>query len=123
MIAINEWTKQKCKNKEVFSVYLVLLSPFAPHITEELWNALGNEGTIINEPWPKYNDEYIKETSFEYPVSFNGKMRFKIPLSLNLNKEQIETAVLEHEKTIKHLNEKKVKKVIVVPGKIVNIVA
>ena len=122
MIAVNDWTKQKCTNKEILTQFLVLLSPFAPHFSEEIWENMGNKNSISNEPWPKYIKEYLVEKQHEYPISFNGKMRFKIPIANNLSKEEIEKIVLGEEKTIKYLREKKPKKIIIIPGKIVNIV-
>ena len=83
---------------------------------------MGNKNSISNEPWPKYIKEYLVEKQHEYPISFNGKMRFKIPIPNNLSKEEIEKIVLGEEKTIKYLREKKPKKIIIIPGKIVNIV-
>jgi leucyl-tRNA synthetase len=121
MIAINEWTKQNCSSKEVLSPFLVLLSPFAPHIAEELWLKIGNNKSISNEKWPKVNEKYLIEQQHEYPISFNGKMRFKIAIDTNLNKEEIEQIVLKDERTSKYLSGSP-KKVIVVPRKIVNIV-
>jgi leucyl-tRNA synthetase len=122
MIAVNEMTKIKVKSKEVFSELIILMSPFAPHISEELWFALGNNESITHQKWPKHNEEYIKEEEYEYPISFNGKMRFKIKMPLNLDKETIEKQVLINERTTKQIGGRRVKKVIVVPGKIVNIV-
>jgi len=122
MIAINEWTKQKLKNKQIFSTYLVLLSPFAPHISEELWRKSGNQTTISKVDWPSYNEEYLIENDHEYPISFNGKMRFKFSLPLDMQKNEIEIAVLNDERTKKYLNNQTPKRVIIVPGKIINIV-
>ena len=122
MIAVNEMTKIKVKSKEVFSELIILMSPFAPHISEELWFALGNNESITHQKWPKHNEEYIKEAEYEYPISFNGKMRFKIKMPLTLDKETIEKQVLINERTTKQIGGRRVKKVIVVPGKIVNIV-
>ena len=93
------------------------MSPFAPHISEELWQTLGNSESVTHQKWPEYNEEYIKESEHEYPISFNGKMRFKIKMSLSLNKETIERTVLKDERTSKQIGESTVKKVIVVPGK------
>lgn len=122
MVCVNELTESKCSKREILEPLTVLLSPFAPHITEELWSLLGNATTINDAKYPVHNEEYLVETSFEYPVSFNGKLRFKKNLPLNLNPKQIEEAVLADEQAGKFLEGKAPKKVIVVPGKIVNIV-
>ena len=122
MIAINEWTKQKLKNREIFNTYLILLSPFAPHISEELWNKSGKLTSISKEEWAVHDEQYLIENEHEYPISFNGKMRFKFSLPLDLQKNEVETAVLNDERTKKYLNNKSPKRVIIVPGKIINIV-
>ncbi len=122
MIAVNELTDQKCNNKEILSQLLIIISPYAPHICEELWRKLEKQTSISSAIWPNYNEEYLKESTFEYPISFNGKMRFKINLSLSLTKEEIEEQVMKHEKTSKYLEGSSPKKVIVVPKRIVNIV-
>jgi leucyl-tRNA synthetase len=122
MIAVNELSEQKCTKKAVLGDLLILLSPFAPHITEELWNKLGHAESIAYAEWPIFNEEYLVENSFEYPVSFNGKMRFKIALPTNMSKEDVEKAVLEYEQSAKYLEGKAPKKIIVVPNRIVNIV-
>ena len=121
MIAVNQWTKQKYINKEIFSSFLILLSPFAPHLSEELWEKLGNKKSITYEKWPTHNENYLKELQYEYPISFNGKMRFKIKISSTASKQEIEEKALNDERTAKYLKGQP-KKVIVVPGKIVNIV-
>ena len=122
MICVNDLTSLKCNKKEVLEPLTVLLSPFAPHIAEELWHLLGHEGTVYNTSFPSYDDKYLVENEYEYPVSFNGKMRFKIKLPLDMPKEEVEKAVLGHEKSQKWLDGKKPKKVIIVPKKIINIV-
>ena len=122
MIATNELTEQKCNNQEVLSQLLILLSPYAPHITEELWALLGNEKSITQTVFPNFDPAYLVEAEFAYPVSFNGKMRFTLPLPTELDKEAVEKAVLENEQTLKYLAGNTPKKVIVVQGKIVNIV-
>ena len=99
-----------------------MLSPFAPHICEEIWNKLGNSESISTVNYPIFNSEFIKESNVEYPVSFNGKLRFKINLETTLNLEQIKKIVLSHEKTFKYLEGKDIKKVIIIPSKIINIV-
>ncbi|WP_299337416.1 leucine--tRNA ligase [uncultured Psychroserpens sp.] len=122
MIAVNELTAQKCTSKAILEPLLVLISPYAPHIAEELWNRLGNDQSISTAPFPKFEEKHLVESSKNYPISFNGKMRFTIELSLDLSKEDIEKAVMAHEKTIAQLDGRTPKKVIIVPGKIVNIV-
>lgn len=123
MICANELTDQKCNNKEILEQLTILLSPYAPHIAEELWVKLGHEaGTILQASFPKFNAEYLVEAAHAYPVSFNGKMRFKIELPTTMGKEEVEKAVLADEQSQKWLEGNPPKKVIVVPGKIVNIV-
>ena len=122
MIAINELSDLKCCSKEVLEQVVILLSPFAPHISEELWEALGHTESVTFASYPEYVEAYTVEDSFEYPVSFNGKMRFKINLSKSLSPKEVEAAVLADENTAKYLAGGNVKKVIVVPSKIINIV-
>ncbi|RZV69053.1 MAG: leucine--tRNA ligase [Flavobacteriaceae bacterium] len=122
MIAVNELTAQKCTTKQILEPLLVLVSPYAPHIAEELWAALGNQGSIATAPFPVFEETYLVESSKNYPISFNGKMRFTLELPLDMSKEDIEAAVLANEKTQEQLQGREPKKVIVVPGKIVNIV-
>ena len=122
MIAVNELSSQKCNSKVVLSDLLILIAPYAPHITEELWNLIGNETSISFADFPKYNEANVKESSKMYPISFNGKVRFTIELSLDLSKDAIEKIVLEDQRTTSQLGGRTPKKVIVVPGKIVNIV-
>ncbi|MGB5941832.1 MAG: DUF559 domain-containing protein [Leeuwenhoekiella sp.] len=122
MIAVNELTAMKCTSREVLEPLLVLISPYAPHIAEELWSQLGHEGSISRVPFPKYEEKYTVESTKTYPISFNGKMKFTHDLPLDLSKEEIEKTVMALEETQKYLNGRTPKKVIVVPGKIVNIV-
>ena len=122
MIAVNEWNKLPQISLKTMEYFTVLLSPFAPHISEEFWKKLGNESTVSLAPWPSFDESFLEESSYEYPISFNGKMRFKLPLPLSLTQIEVEKEVLKNEKTQQHLAEKNVKRVIVVPGKIVNIV-
>lgn len=122
MIAVNELTAQKCTSKAILQPLLVLVSPYAPHISEELWNALGNEDSISTAEFPVFEASHLVESSKEYPISFNGKMRFKLELPLDMSKDEIEKTVLAHERTQQQLQGREPKKVIVVPGKIVNIV-
>ncbi|GAB1858292.1 hypothetical protein MHTCC0001_31290 [Flavobacteriaceae bacterium MHTCC 0001] len=122
MIAVNELTSQKCTTKEILEPLLVLISPYAPHIAEELWEKLGNTKSIATAPFPKFDASHLVESSKNYPISFNGKMRFTMELPMDMSKEDIEKAVLGNEKTKEQLQGRTPKKVIVVPGKIVNIV-
>ena len=122
MIAVNELGTQKCNSKEVLAPLLILLSPYAPHISEELWSKLGNKESISTAPFPKFEEKYLIEDVKKYPISFNGKMRFTLELPIDMSKDEIEAVVMSHEKTIHYLEGRTPKKVIVVPGKIVNIV-
>lgn len=123
MICVNELTDQKCNSRLILSDLIVMLSPYAPHISEELWVRLGNEpGTISFAEFPSFNEAFLVESSFDYPVSFNGKMRFKVNLSLSMTTKEVEDYILTLEESHKWLEGKSPKKVIIVPGKIVNIV-
>jgi leucyl-tRNA synthetase len=122
MIAVNEFTNLKCNKRKILEPLTVLVSPYAPHIAEELWSLLGNSTSIAMVDFPKFDEKHLVESTKNYPISFNGKMRFTLELSLDLSKEEIEKIVLEDEKTIAQLAGRLPKKVIVVPGKIVNIV-
>ena len=123
MIAVNELQKLKCNKKAILEPLAVLISPYAPHVCEELWSLLGNAGSIDFAPFPALNEVYLVEDEIEYPVSFNGKMRFKLSLSAELSKEEIEEIVMKDEKVIQQLDGAKPKKIIVVPKKIINIVS
>ena len=122
MIAVNELTAQKCTSKVVLEQLLVLISPYAPHIAEELWSKLGNTESIATVPFPVFDGKHLVESEKEYPISFNGKMRFKLTLPLDMGKDEIEKVVMEHERTQQQLQGRTPKKVIIVPGKIINIV-
>jgi leucyl-tRNA synthetase len=122
MICVNELTQQSCKSREVLEPLAVLISPYAPHIAEELWELLGNTTSISEVDYPVFKEHYLKEDSKTYPISFNGKMRFTLDLSLDLSKDEIEKIVMAEERTQKQLEGRTPKKVIIVPGKIVNIV-
>ncbi len=122
MIATNELTAQKCTSREVLAPLAILISPYAPHIAEELWSKLGQTTSISEATFPVFEAKHLVESSKEYPISFNGKMRFKLELPLDLSKDEIEAAVMANEKTQHYLEGRTPKKVIVVPGKIVNIV-
>lgn len=123
MICVNELTDQKCHAKEVLEQLVILLAPYAPHVSEELWVILGHEaGTISTAKFPTFNPDFLVEDEIAYPVSFNGKMRLKVSLSATLSAKEVEDAVMALPDTQKWLEGKAPKKVIVVPGKIVNIV-
>jgi len=122
MICVNELGELKCNKKKILEPLAILMAPFAPHIAEELHGLLGNKSSVTTAPYPITNEAYLVENSFEYPVSFNGKTRFKLDLSLELGIAEIEKAVLENENTAKYLNGATPKKIIVVKGKIVNVV-
>ena len=123
MICVNELASQKCRSRQILSQLLLLLAPFAPHVSEELWRgALGNTDSIFNATWPEYNEEYLKENSVTMAVSFNGKPRFNITVAADANSDAIQAQALADPAAAKWLDGKTVRKVIVVPGKIVNIV-
>lgn len=122
MIAVNELSALKCNNREVLEPLAILISPYAPHIAEELWSLLGHDKSIATAAFPEFDAKHLVESSKEYPISFNGKMRFTMELPLDLSKEEIEKAVRAHEKTQEYLGGREPKKVIIVPGKIINFV-
>lgn len=122
MICVNELSDLKCHNREILESLAVLISPYAPHIAEEIWVRLGHKPSISAVDYPVHNDKYLVENTFEYPVSFNGKMRFKIALPADMSKEDVEKAALEAEDAQKWMEGKTVRKVIVVPKRIINIV-
>lgn len=122
MICVNELTDLKCNKREVLEPLLVLISPYAPHITEELWGLLGHQESISTAAFPEFNEAFLVEDNFNYPVSFNGKMRFNLELPASLSVQEIEKIVLENEQSQKYLEGKTPKKIIIVPKKIVNIV-
>jgi leucyl-tRNA synthetase len=122
MIATNELTELKANNREVLEPLVRLISPFAPHLSEELWEKLGGEGSVAHSKYPTHEQSYLVESSKNYPVSFNGKVRFQLELPLDMGKEDIEKAVMEDERTAGHIGDKQVRKMIVVPGRIINIV-
>ena len=122
MICVNELTELKCNKRKVLSDFTVIISPFAPHIAEELWSLLGNNSSILTEKFPEYNEKYLLINSFSYPVSFNGKMRFKLELPLDMPVPEIEKLILTAKESEKWLGDNPPKKIIVVPGKIINVV-
>jgi len=122
MICVNELTALKCNKKAILEPLVILIAPYAPHIAEELYQLSGNDSTVYNAKWPVLNEEYLKENSAKYPISFNGKVRFTLELPADMPKEEVEKVALENDQTVKIMEGKGAKKVIVVPGKIVNIV-
>ncbi|WP_424492462.1 leucine--tRNA ligase [Salinimicrobium sp. GXAS 041] len=122
MICVNELSAQKCDQREVLEPLAILIAPYAPHIAEELWKRLGHNESITTAAYPVHEEKFLVESTKEYPISFNGKMRFTMELPLDLSKDEIEKQVMANEKTQQQLAGREPKKVIVVPGKIVNIV-
>ena len=122
MIAVGELAQQKCTSRQVLEQLVALLAPFTPHMAEELWHALGHDTTVSSAPWPKYDEAYLKEDTQTLSVSFNGKTRFTLDFPAGAAKDDIEKAVLSSEQAQKYLEGKQVVKVIVVPGRIVNVV-
>ena len=122
MIAVGELAQQKCRNKQVLQQLVVLIAPFAPHIAEELWHALGNESTVCDAKWPEFKAEYLVESEVQLTISFNGKARFQMKFPTDATNDAIQQAVLTNEQSAKYIGNKKVVKVIVVPKKIVNVV-
>ena len=122
MVAVNELTDLKCNKRDILENLVILLSCHAPHIAEELWNRLGHEDSISEAEWPALNEDHLKSDVVNYPVSFNGKTRFHLELPAGLDKSSVEEAALSHEVAVKWLDGNSPKKVIVVPGRIVNIV-
>ena len=122
MICLNELYETKCNKKAILEPLSIILAPFAPHIAEEMYHLLGNTDSVCDAQWPQHKEEYLKESSVTYPISFNGKVRFTLEMPTDMSKEDVEKTALVNEQTAKYLKGKTPKKVIVVPGKIVNIV-
>jgi leucyl-tRNA synthetase len=122
MICVNELTEMKCNHRAILEPLTITLAAFAPHISEELWNLLGNTESVTKATFPTLVEEYLVEDAFAYPVSFNGKTKFNLELPLTLTQEEITDSVLKSEEMIRLLDGKTPKKVIVVPGRIVNVV-
>ncbi|MGA9638454.1 class I tRNA ligase family protein, partial [Flavobacterium sp.] len=122
MICVNELSTQGCHSRAILEPLAIVISSYAPHIAEELWSALGHEGSIATVAFPKFEEKHLVESEKEYPVSFNGKMRFTLTLPLDLTKDQIEEIVMKDERTQKQLDGRTPNKVIIVPGKIINLV-
>ena len=122
MICVNELATLKCNHRKILEPLAIVISPYAPHIAEELWSQLGHEGSISTVDFPIFEEKYLIESEKEYPVSFNGKMRFTIKLPLDLTKEQIQEIILADARTITQLAGNTPKNIIIVPGKIINLV-
>ena len=122
MICINELSSLGCNSRYILSNLCILLSPFAPHICEEIWSLLGNDKSISYEKYPEFDEKFLEESVIEYPVSFNGKLRFRISLQRNIELKEVESIVNSHELTNKYLDGKSIKKIIFVPKKIINVV-
>ncbi|QQT60898.1 leucine--tRNA ligase [Sphingobacterium multivorum] len=123
MICVNELTELKCNKRQILEQLVIILQPYAPHITEELWALLGNEaGTLSYASYPVFKPEYLVESEFAYPVSFNGKMKFNLSLALDLDQKAVEDTIKAHADVQRHLDGKAIKKIIFVKGKIINIV-
>ncbi|MBP8850291.1 MAG: class I tRNA ligase family protein, partial [Breznakibacter sp.] len=122
MICVNELTDLKCNKREILKPLSILLAPFAPHTAEELWSKLGGTESVCKAQWVAFDEKHLVESSFTYPVSFNGKTRFTLTLPLDLSVPEIQKIVLEHEQAVKWIEGKPIKKAIIIPNKIINIV-
>ncbi|CCY65501.1 leucine--tRNA ligase [Prevotella sp. CAG:1124] len=122
MICVNELSQMKCRNRALLTDMVVLIAPFAPHIAEELWHALGNDTTVFDAAWPEYNEKFLVESTVSLTVSFNGKARYQMQFAVDADNKTIESAVLADDRSKKYIGDKNVVKVIIVPKKIVNIV-
>ena len=122
MICVNELADIKCNKKEILEKVLVLITPYAPHIAAELWSLLGNSGSVLDASFPAFDGKYLVESSKEYPISINGKVRANINISLDATSENVEQIVLENETVQKWLEGKAPKKIIFVKNKMINVV-
>ena len=122
MICVNELSQQKCKNKEMLKTLVILIAPFAPHIAEELWEMLGEQGSVCNAKWPEWNEEFLVESLAKMGVAFNGKTRFEIQVAADADNASIEALVRGDERTAKYVEDKQIVKIIIVPKRMVNIV-
>jgi leucyl-tRNA synthetase len=122
MICVNELAQQKCKNRELLKTLVVLIAPFAPHIAEELWEALGEQGSVCDAQWPTWNEEYLVENTVKLGVAFNGKTRFDMEFAADADNDTIQKTVLADERAQKYLEGFEIKKVIIVPKRMINIV-
>ena len=123
MITSNELIKLNCNKRKILEPLLIITSPFAPHICEELWNKLGNTNSISEANYPNIIDEYLKEEEYEYPIMINGKLRTKQKFGLNISNSEIEKSVMENKIVDRWVEGKRIKKIIIVPKKIINIVS
>ncbi|MDE6688308.1 MAG: class I tRNA ligase family protein, partial [Prevotella sp.] len=121
-ICVNELSQLKCKNTEIAKTLTILIAPFAPHIAEELWEMLGEKGSVCDAQWPEWNEDYLVESQVKMGVAFNGKTRFEIQLSADADNQAIEQLVRSDERTAKYVEDKQIVKVIIVPKRMVNIV-
>jgi leucyl-tRNA synthetase len=122
MICVNDLGELKCNKREILEPLLILLTPYAPHVTEELWRAIGNDSTILDAKFPKLEAQYLVESSKEYPVSINGKLRTTMTIALDASQEEVEKLALANEVVQKWIEGKPVKKFIFVKGKMINVV-
>lgn len=122
MIALGDLTKLKSTNVRVARMFTAVIAPFAPHIAEEMYHRMGGEGSVVDMPWPEYDEKYLAEDMTKYPVSFNGKVRFTLEVPAGTGREDVQEMALNSPQGAKWLDGKTPRKVIVVPGKIVNIV-
>ena len=122
MICVNKLTSLNCKERSILEPLTILIAPFAPHMAEELWRLLGNRNSIVNEKFPIHDDSFLVESEKDYPISFNGKMKFTLKLSLELSIDEIKTIIMNEKRVMKQLKNQTLKKIIIVPGKIINIV-
>ena len=122
MICLNELSALKCNKKAIIEPLIITLTPFAPHIAEELWHKLGHDTTVCDAQWPVYNEEYLKENMVTYAIAFNGKTRFNMEVPADMSRDEVGQKALAHEFSAKWIEDKTPRKIIVVPGKIVNIV-
>ena len=122
MICTNELSQQKCKSKEMLKTLVVLIAPFAPHIAEELWEMLGEQGSVCDAQWPTWDEQYLVESQQKLGVAFNGKARFEMQFPADADNKTIEEAVLADERAVRYIDGKQIMKVIIVPKRMVNIV-
>jgi leucyl-tRNA synthetase len=122
MIAVNDWQKMNCHNKEVLNAFLILLAPFAPFLSEELWHQSGNQGSVHQAVFPVFESKYLEEAAIEYPVSINGKLRATLTVDVNASEDEIKTAALSLDAIKKWTDGQTIVKIIVVPKRMVNIV-
>ena len=122
MIAVNELSELNCHKKDILQPLLILLTPYAPHVAEELWHLLGNETSILDAAYPKFEASYLVESSKEYPISVNGKLRTTLTISLDASEQEVQQIVLSNEVVQKWLEGKTPKRIVFVKGKMVNVV-